>query len=141
MDIKTYSELIEFPDFISRYEYLKLDGVVGEETFGQDRYLNQLFYNLYEWKQVRRNVIVRDNGKDLACEDRAIGGIIIVHHINPLTAEQIYNRDPMVFDMDNLICVSLNTHNAIHYGDKHLLCLGPTIRLPNDTCPWRNVRR
>lgn len=135
--IKTYSEMILLPTFLERFKYLQIGGMVGAETFGFDRYLNQSLYRTAEWKRFRNEIIVRDNGCDLGCDDRAIYGKILVHHINPLTVEDIINRHSCVFDPDNVICVSLNTHNAIHYGDEELLMLGPIERTKNDTCPWR----
>lgn len=135
--IKTYSEMILLPTFIERFKYLQIGGIVGAETFGFDRYLNQSLYRTTEWKRFRREIIVRDNGCDLGCNDRAIYGKILIHHINPLTVDDIVNRHVKVFDHENVICVSLDTHNAIHYGDEDLLMLGPIERVPNDTCPWR----
>lgn len=135
--IKTYSEMILLPTFLERFKYLQIGGMVGAETFGFDRYLNQSLYRTAEWKRFRNEIIVRDNGCDLGCDDRTIYGKILVHHINPLTVEDIVNRHSCVFDPDNVICVSLDTHNAIHYGDEELLMLGPIERKPNDTCPWR----
>lgn len=135
--IKTYSEMILLPTFLERFKYLQIGGIVGAETFGFDRYLNQSLYRTAEWKRFRNEIIVRDNGCDLGCDDRTIYGKILVHHINPLTVEDIVNRHSCVFDPDNVICVSLDTHNAIHYGDEELLMLGPIERKPNDTCPWR----
>lgn len=135
--IKTYSECIALPTFIDRFNYLKLGGSVGVETFGFDRYLNQTLYRSYEWKRFRRDMIIRDMGCDLVCEDREIIGKIILHHINPLTLDDVINRDPKIFDPENVICVSLDTHNAIHYGDADLLFTGIVERTKNDTCPWR----
>lgn len=135
--IKTYSEMILLPTFLERFKYLQIGGMVGAETFGFDRYLNQSLYRTAEWKRFRNEIIVRDNGCDLGCDDRTIYGKILVHHINPLTVEDIVNRHSCVFDPDNVICVSLDTHNAIHYGDEELLMLGPIERTKNDTCPWR----
>ena len=136
-DIKTYSQLITLPTFIERYKYLKLEGVVGDETFGFDRYLNQIFYKSIEWKSVRDHVIVRDNGCDLGIEDRIIGERILVHHMNPIRIEDIKSRSEFLLDPEYLICVSKNTHNAIHYGDSELLITEPIERSKNDTCPWR----
>ena len=136
-DIKTYSQLITLPTFIERYKYLKLEGVVGDETFGFDRYLNQIFYKSIEWKSVRDHVIVRDNGCDLGIEDRIIGERILVHHMNPIRVEDIKIRSEFLLDPEYLICVSKNTHNAIHYGDSELLITEPFERSKNDTCPWR----
>ena len=135
--IRCYSELIELPTFLERFEYLKLGGKVGEETFGFDRYLNQTLYRSPEWKRFRRDMIIRDNGLDLACDGYEIVGKILVHHIEPITMEDIVRRHPKIFDPENVVCVSLNTHNAIHYGDESLLMTGPVIRTKYDTCPWR----
>lgn len=137
MSIKTYSELITLPTYLERFEYVKLEGIVGKETFGYDRYLNQILYNSYEWRRFRRDMILRDQGLDLACEGYEIVGKIIVHHLNPITIDDVTKRHPMIFDPENVICVSMNTHNAIHYGDESLLITGPVVRTKNDTCPWR----
>lgn len=137
MRIKTYSELITLPTFEDRFEYLQLKGIVGQETFGFDRYLNQILYNSKEWKHLRNKIIVRDNGCDLALEGFEIHGRILIHHINPITIDDVIKRREMVFDPENLICVTHNTHNAIHYGDKSLLITGPIERRANDTCPWK----
>lgn len=137
MRIKTYSELIALPTFEDRFEYLQLKGIVGQETFGFDRYLNQILYNSKEWKHLRNEIIVRDNGCDLAFEGFEIHGRILIHHINPITIDDVIKRREMVFDPENLICVTHNTHNAIHYGDKSLLITGPIERRANDTCPWK----
>lgn len=135
---KCYSELIKLKTLIERYEYLRTFSKIGEETFGGSRYLNQYLYTKSDlWKSVRRKVILRDNGRDLGLEDYIIQGRIIVHHINPLTKEQLLNFDPCIFDEENLISCSHNTHNAIHYGDKSLLPQDPIERRPFDTCPWR----
>lgn len=134
---RCYSELIQLPTFLERYRYLKLSGRVGEETFGYDRYLNQMLYRLGEWKRFRRDIIIRDKGCDLGCEGYEIVGNILVHHINPITVEDILRRDPKIFDEENVISTSLNTHNAIHYGDESLLITEPIIRTKYDTCPWR----
>lgn len=138
MSIKTYSELITLPTYEERFNYLKLEGVVGEMTFGFDRYLNQKLYTSQEWKTVRNLVIVRDNGCDLACEGYEIYGKILIHHINPITVEDVINRNPIIFDLENLISTTHNTHNAIHYGDENLLIKGPIERTKNDTIPWRH---
>lgn len=135
---KCYSDLIKLPTLVERYEYLRTFSKVGEETFGGQRMLNQMLYQKNElWKSVRRKVIIRDNGFDLGLEGYSIVGKIIVHHINPLTKEQLLNFDPCIFDEENLISCSHNTHNAIHYGDKSLLPQDPIERRPFDTCPWR----
>lgn len=135
--IKTYSELITIPTFRERFQYLKLGGSVGESTFGYDRYLNQTLYRSAEWKRFRRDMILRDNGCDLACEGYEIYEKVLLHHINPLTIQDILRRDPKIFDPENVICTVLNTHNAIHYGDESLLVTEPIERFKNDTCPWR----
>lgn len=136
-NIRTYSELITLPTFLERFEYLKLGGRVGAETFGYDRYLNQTLYRSAEWKRFRRDMIIRDGGLDLACEDYEIHGKILLHHIDPLTPEDVVNRHPKIFDPENVVCVSLNTHNAIHYGDKDLLLTDFITRTKHDTCPWK----
>lgn len=135
--MKTYTELITIPTFEERFQYLKLDGVVGQSTFGYDRYLNQVLYHSEEWKRFRRDIIVRDNGCDLACEGFDIQIRALIHHINPITVEDVLNRHPKVFDPDNVITTTYNTHRAIHYGDESLLIIAPIIRTPNDTCPWK----
>jgi hypothetical protein len=138
-NIRTYSELITIPSFIERYRYLKLNNKVGEETFGFDRYLNQHFYRLKEWKDIRNYVITRDNGCDLGIEDREIpeGIPIIVHHINPISLKDISNKLDWILDPEFLICTIKRTHDAIHYGDESLLYDEPIERTPNDTCLWR----
>lgn len=135
--IRTYSELILLPTFQERYEYLKLSGQVGKETFGSDRYLNQLFYKDQEWLSVRDEVIIRDGGCDLGVEGRELDSYIIVHHMNPITKEDILNRTKILLDPEYLICVSKRTHDAIHYSDSGLLIPDPIIRTKNDTCPWK----
>lgn len=135
--IRTYSELITLPTFLERFNYLRLDGCVGVETFGYDRYLNQTLYRTAEWKRFRNKIIVRDSGCDLGCDGYEMFGKILVHHINPITVDDVLNRDPKIFDPDNVISTCLNTHNAIHYGDESLLITEPIERKPNDTCLWR----
>lgn len=138
MSIKTYSEMIALPAFEDRYNYLRLQGRVGEQTFGYDRYLNQILYQRSSrWRSVRDKVIIRDNGCDLAAEGREIYGKIIVHHMNPITIADIENERDYIFDPEFLISTSHNTHNAIHYGDESLLIKAPIERYANDTCPWR----
>ena len=137
MSIKTYSELIALPTFEERYEYLRLNGRVGEDTFGFDRYLNQNFYRSAEWRGIRDRVIVRDNGCDLAIDDRIIYGKILIHHMNPITDKDLFNLSDILLDPEYLICVSHNTHNAIHYGDGERLVKDPIVRTKNDTCPWK----
>lgn len=138
MSIRTYSELIKIPTFKDRFEYLRLDGKVGEETFGFDRYLNQVFYKSPEWKAARDFVIIRDQGCDLAMEGHEIFGKILVHHMNPISMEDIVHRTEYLLDPEYLICTIKNTHDAIHYGDGSLLITGPIERTKNDTCPWRH---
>lgn len=135
---RTYTELSKLNSFLERYEYLRLGGKVGEETFGFDRYLNQIFYKDPEWLEARDNVIIRDGGCDLGMPDREIHGKILVHHMNPVTKEQILRRDPVLFDPEYLICTIKSTHDAIHYGDETLLMLDPIVRTKNDTCPWKH---
>ena len=135
--IKTYSELIEIPDFLGRYRYLKIGGGVGEETYGFERWLNQEFYHSDAWKSLRHKVIIRDNGNDLGCDGFQIGGRIIIHHINPITAADIRDRSPLVLDPENVVCTSHTTHEAIHFGSEQLLeSYFPVIRRPGDTKLW-----
>ena len=138
MSIKTYSELITISTFEERFEYLQLKGSVGKDTFGYDRYLNQVLYRSPEWKRLRNQIIIRDGGCDLACDGYDIYDKVLIHHLNPITVEDVLTRSRKVFDPDNLVCVSHSTHNAIHYGDMDLLATGPIIRTKNDTCPWRH---
>lgn len=138
MIIKSYSKMLTFPTLEERFRYLELKGSVGKDTFGYDRYLNQILYHSGEWKSFRNDIIIRDNGCDLACEGHEIHKRILVHHINPITVEDVLNRSPMVFDPENVVCVSHITHNAIHYGDENLLITAPVERSQNDTCPWRH---
>lgn len=137
MSIKTYSELIALPTFEERFEYLRLDGSVGEQTFGFDRYINQLFYQSYEWKKIRDFVIIRDNGCDLGMDGHDIPGKILIHHMNPITINDIQTRSEFLLNPDYLISTTHITHNAIHYGDERLLAKGPIERTKYDTCPWR----
>ena len=138
MSIRTYSELITIPTFEERFEYLQLKGSVGKDTFGYDRYLNQVLYRSPELKRLRNQIIIRDGGCDLACDGYDIYDKVLIHHLNPITVEDVLARSRKVFDPDNLVCVSHNTHNAIHYSDVDLLVTGPIIRTKNDTCPWRH---
>lgn len=135
--IKTYSELITFPTFEERFRYLELDGQVGDETFGFDRYLNQKFYRSAEWKKVRQEVILRDGGCDLGIEDRPIFGKVLIHHINPVSIDAIKQKEDWVLDPEFLICTCKRTHDAIHYSDESILFVEPIERTPNDTCLWR----
>jgi len=136
--IRTYSELIKLPTFDERFEYLKLKGKVGFETFGYDRYLNQNFYKSSLWRSVRNRVINRDMGRDLGVEGYEIYGKIIIHHMNPITINDIEESTSYLMNPEYLICVSYDTHQAIHYGDRNLLAeKGLNERFPNDTCPWK----
>ena len=137
MTIRTYSELITLPTFKERFKYLKLNGKVGEETFGFDRYLNQIFYKSYAWLKVRDSVIIRDCGCDLGISGREIYGKILVHHMNPIEDKDLINKNDIILDPEYLICTTKNTHDAIHYGDTDLLFTDPIIRSKNDTCPWK----
>ena len=137
MKTLTYSRLLSLPTFEERYEYLKLFGTVAGQTFGGDRWLNQMFYSSTEWKHFRDDIILRDEGCDLAMPDRPIHGRIILHHLNPITKDDIQHDGLYLFDPENVVCVSHLTHNAIHYGDSSLLFAEPLIRKPNDTCPWK----
>lgn len=139
MTIRTYSELITIPTFEERYKYLKIGGKVGEETFGFERYLNQEFYKSTEWKSIRRQVIVRDLGCDLGIEGREIHGKIIVHHMNPITIDDIIEASDFLLNLEYLICTLKSTHDAIHYGDESLLIKAPVERMKNDTCPWKHT--
>lgn len=136
-NIKTYSELIRLPTFEERFRYLKLGGRVGEETFGFDRWLNQRFYKDPAWLRVRDEVIIRDNGCDLAIPDREIPTRILVHHMNPITKRDILDRSEFLLNPEYLICTIKRTHDAIHYGDESILIPETLDRKPNDTCPWK----
>jgi hypothetical protein len=125
------------PTYEERYRYLRIKGRVGYETFGYDRYLNQVLYTSKEWRSFRRQIILRDKGWDMGFEGYNIQSRATVHHINPITVEDVVNRSPMVFDPENVITVSDITHKAIHYGDEDLLMKDLVERRPNDTCPWR----
>ena len=137
MNIRTYSELSQLATFEERYRYLRLGGHVGKETFGFDRWINQMFYKDPEWLKVRDIVIMRDNGCDLGIEGREIYSRIIVHHMNPITKADILDRSKFLLDPEYLISTVKNTHDAIHYGDESLLITLPIERSKNDTCPWR----
>ena len=136
--IRTYSELVLLPTFKERYEYLRLNGSVGLDTFGFDRYLNQGFYRSKEWKSIRDQVIIRDNGCDLGVDGYEIYGRIVIHHMNPILQTDILDRTQILLDPDYLICTTHATHNAIHYGDEGLLPREPVERTRNDTCPWKS---
>ena len=135
--IRTYTEMISLPTFKERYRYLQLNGGVFEETFGFDRYINQQFYKSQQWKKLRNDIIIRDNGCDLADQDRPINKTIIIHHMNPVSKRDILDQTEWLLNPDFLVCVSLRTHNAIHYGDESLLFTELVERTANDTCPWR----
>lgn len=135
--IKRYSELARLTTFKERYEYLRLNGVVGKETFGFDRYMNQAFYKSPEWKRVRDIVIIRDSGCDLGIVGREIYGKIIIHHMNPILPEDIRDRSDILLDPEYLITTVNDTHLAIHYGDDHMLLKEPIERFPGDMCPWK----
>lgn len=135
---KSYEELICLPTYKERFEYLQLYGRVGSATFGDQRYLNQMLYHMPQWQSIRRQVIIRDNGCDMALPDYEIrGSKLLIHHIDPITVDDILDRDQKVFDLNNLILVSPNTHNAIHYGGQTIRKMLMTERSPNDTCPWK----
>lgn len=136
---RTYNELMTLPTFEERYRYLKLDGGVGEDTFGFDRYMNQQFYRSREWKKVRDEVIVRDNGCDLGMPGHEITGPIYIHHMNPISEEDIIEASENLLNPKYLITVSFDTHNAIHYGNENNINKNVIVeRKPNDTCPWKN---
>lgn len=137
MRIRTYTELSRLTTFKERFDYLRLDGMVGAETFGFDRYLNQIFYRSQRWKSVRNQVIIRDCGCDLGMEGYEIHDRILIHHMNPITLEDLEKESAFLLDPEYLICTMHNTHNAIHYGDEGLLMVEPIVRTRNDTCPWR----
>lgn len=135
---KTYSELITFETYEKRFDYLLMHGRIGIETFGYDRYLNQMFYRSPAWKKVRDQIIVRDNGMDLGLDGYPIYGPVVIHHINPITIDDVLNDSSDIFNPEYLICVSKRTHNAIHYGDStYKETVNLTERTPNDTIPWR----
>ena len=135
--LRCYSELAGFSTFRERYEYLRLNGAVGKETFGFDRYMNQAFYRSPEWRRVRDIVIARDNGCDLGIPGREIFGRVLIHHMNPILPEDIRERNEMILDPEYLITTIHETHLAIHYGDNHILLQEPAARFAGDTCPWQ----
>lgn len=139
MIIRTYSELITFPTFKERFQYLQINGQVGEMTFGFDRYMNQVFYRSQKWKAIRDSVIIRDCGCDLGVEGYEIYGRIIIHHMNPISIRDIESESDFLLNPDFLICTTHNTHNAIHYGNEKLLVTTPIERTKNDTCPWKEA--
>ena len=138
MSIRTYSELILLPTFEERFKYLQLNRRVGDDTFGFDRYINQNFYKSADWKRIRDQIIIRDNGCDLALEGYEIYGRILIHHMNPITVKDVELSTEYLMNPEYLICVTHNTHNAIHYSDEKLLMKGPVVRTKNDTCPWKH---
>ncbi len=135
--LRTYSNLIKIDKFEDRVKYLRLNEVVGKDTFGGHRFLNQALYHSDRWRSIRRKVILRDNGCDLAHRNYMINGPVYVHHLNPITIDDILEENPFVFDLENLVCSSFKTHNSIHYGSKEITSGAPIIRRKNDTCPWR----
>ena len=137
--MRTYEELMTLKTFEERLKYLRIQGEIGIETFGCDRFLNQAFYNSSEWRRIRTQVIVRDNGWDMGLEGYNIPGHVYIHHMNPLTIMDIKNTSDLMFDPNYLISVSLQTHNAIHYGREIEEPLGFVERTPNDTIPWRKT--
>lgn len=137
---KTYNDMRRLQTFEERFDYLKLQGLVGAETFGRNRYLNQTFYRSPKWKKTRREVIIRDNGCDLGMDGYDILDEIIIHHLNPITEEDLLCDTPALYDLNNLVCVSHSTHNALHYGDASLIPKLPVERTPNDTCPWKKLK-
>lgn len=137
MKIRTYTELCTFQTFEERYRYLRLGGQVGFETVGYDRVFMEAFYNSTEWKHIRRKIVLRDRGCDLGIEGRELQNGIFIHHMNPISIEDVERRSEILLNPEFLICCSMNTHNAIHYGDESLLIIAPVIRVPNDTCPWK----
>lgn len=136
---RRYSEMLRYASFRDRYNYLRLDSTVGAQTFGSDRYLNQKFYKSAEWLRVRDSVIVRDDGCDLGVKDRPIYGKILIHHMNPITERDILQHSDLLLNPEFLVCVSFDTHNAIHYGDASLLVGEPVERQPGDTCLWSKL--
>ena len=137
MTIRSYTELSALKTFEERFRYLRLSGIVAEETFGFDRIINQKFYRSPEWKRIRDLVIIRDNGCDLGIEDREIFGRVVIHHMNPVRLNDFKNLSEILLNPEFLICTTHVTHNAIHYGDENLLIKAPVERNKNDTCPWK----
>lgn len=135
--IRSYSELSKLQSFEERFRYLQLNGEVGKDTFGFDRYINQKYYKSREWKSIRDKVILRDNGCDLGIEGRDIHGRILIHHMNPISVKDIEEQSEFLTNPEYLICITHNTHNAVHYGDENLLVKEPITRTKNDTCPWK----
>jgi hypothetical protein len=141
-NIKSYSELLQFNTLKERFEYLKLPGEIGRRTFGSERYLNQLFYNSPEWKAFRKDILIRDDGNNMGLIGYPIKGSILLHHINPISIDDIKNRNlDVLLNPENVISVSFKAHQAIHYGDFSLIDTGIIERRPNDTCPWKEASR
>lgn len=140
MIARSYLELMMFSTFEERFRYLKLDGKIGESTFGFQRWINQELYHSNKWLNFRDKVIIRDNGCDLGVSGYEIYRSVLIHHINPITYEDVINQSSCIFDLNNVISTQLSTHNAIHYGDENLLITTPTQRSINDTCPWRKLK-
>lgn len=138
--IRTYREMIQLKTFEERFEYLKLSGQVGSDTFGSDRYLNQDFYRSAEWKRARQQVIARDLGRDLAIPGRELNSDLQIHHMNPIAPEDILEHSEFLLDPEYLVCVSSATHKAIHYGSMESVIRDPVERRPGDTCPWKGVK-
>lgn len=134
--VRTYTELSKIPTFMERFKYLSLKGKVGEETFGLDRFINQMLYNSYEWRRLRNEIIVRDNGCDLGIDGREIHERVLIHHMNPITIRDIQNRSDFLMNPEYLICTCKRTHDAIHFSNEEILYEDPIIRKPGDTCPW-----
>lgn len=137
LTIRTYRELSQLKTLKERYEYLKLGGSVGEETFGFDRYMNQVFYRSSVWKEARRKILIRDGGSEMGMVGYPISGKVIVHHMNPILEKDLVDGSEDLVNLDFLVCVSHQVHLAIHYGDDRLLPKDPIIRTPFDTCPWK----
>lgn len=137
---RSYSELIRLHTFEDRFNYLRLFGTVADETFGSFRYLNQAFYTSPEWRAFRDDIIIRDNGMDLALDGYRIFGPITIHHLNPISKDDIVDRADILMDPDQVVCVSSSTHKAIHYGSFDFINPDPIVRRPNDTCPWKGLQ-
>lgn len=136
--IRTYSQLMSLPTFEERFKYLQLNGIVGTDTFGFDRYFNQRFYKSKEWKEIRKSIAIRDNGCDMGLADYPINGKILVHHMNPISLKDIEECSEYLMNPEYLICVSFDTHNAIHYGNEQIIRKKDIVeRKPNDTAPWK----
>lgn len=141
MMIRTYSELETYDTFEDRFRYLALQGDVGRSTFGFDRYINQEFYTSRQWRQLRHHIIARDLGCDLGVDGYEIHAQILIHHMNPITAQDIMHNDPDILDPEFLITTTMRTHNAIHFGDESQLPRPLTVRTPGDTQLWKPISR